>query len=60
MEKAKAMLASWGRSYLAAALAVYMAGGTFQQMLMGGVAAVVPVVLRWLNSDDQEFGIGSK
>ena len=54
------MLASWGRSYLAAALAVYMAGGTFQQMLMGGVAAVVPVVLRWVNSDDKEFGIGSK
>ena len=60
MKKTKAMLASWGSSYLAAALAVYMAGGTFQQMLMGGVAAVVPVVLRWLNSDDKEFGIGSK
>jgi len=60
MKKSKAMLASWGRSYLAAALAVYMAGGTFQQMLMGGVAAVLPVLLRWLNSDDQEFGIGSK
>ena len=60
MKKTKAMLASWGRSYLAAALAVYMAGGTFQQMLMGGVATVVPVVLRWVNSDDKEFGIGSK
>jgi hypothetical protein len=60
MDKVKAMLASWGRSYLAAALAVYMAGGTFQQMLMGGVAAVLPVLLRWLNSDDQEFGLGSK
>lgn len=60
MDKVKAMLASWARSYLAAALAVYMAGGSFQQMLMGGVAAVVPVVLRWLNSDDKEFGIGSK
>ena len=60
MKKTKAMLASWGRSYLAAALAVYMAGGTFQQMLMGGVAAVLPVLLRWLNSDDQEFGVGSK
>ena len=60
MKKTKAMLASWGRSYLASALAVYMAGGTFQQMLMGGVAAVVPVVLRWVNSDDKEFGLGSK
>jgi len=56
MEKTKAMLASWGRSYLAAALAVYMAGGTPQQMLMGGVAAVVPVIVRWLNPNDKAFG----
>jgi hypothetical protein len=49
MDQAKAMLASWLRSYLAAALAVYMAGGDIKQMAMGGVAAVVPVILRWLN-----------
>jgi hypothetical protein len=39
MEQAKAIAASWGRSYLAAALAVYMAGGDFKAMAMGGVAA---------------------
>ena len=56
MNQFKAMAASWGRSYIAAALAVYMAGGSLQQMAMGGVAAVVPVILRWLNPADKAFG----
>ena len=60
MEQAKAIAASWGRSYIAAALAVYMAGGTLQQMAMGGVAAVVPVILRWLNPADHAFGSSGK
>ena len=60
MEKAKAMLASWSRSFLAAALAVYMAGGSLNEMLMGGVAAVLPVILRFVNPEDKEFGVGSK
>ena len=55
MDQAKAIAASWGRSYIAAALAVYMAGGSLQQMAMGGVAAVVPVILRWLNPADKAF-----
>jgi hypothetical protein len=59
MEKAKAMLASWSRSFLAAALAVYMAGGSLNEMLMGGVAAVLPVILRFVNPDDKSFGVGS-
>lgn len=56
----KAMLASWSRSFLAAALAVYMAGGSLNEMLMGGVAAVLPVILRFVNPDDKSFGVGSK
>ena len=59
MEKIKAMLASWSRSFLAAALAVYMAGGSLNEMLMGGVAAVLPVILRFVNPDDKSFGVGS-
>ena len=55
MDQAKAMAASWGRSYIAAALAVYMAGGDIQAMAMGGVAAIVPVILRWLNPADKAF-----
>jgi hypothetical protein len=60
MNELKAMAASWGRSYIAAALAVYMAGGSLQQMAMGGVAAVVPVILRWLNPADTAFGSTGK
>jgi hypothetical protein len=59
MKKMKAMLASWSRSFLAAALAVYMAGGSLNEMLMGGVAAVLPVILRFVNPDDKSFGVGS-
>jgi hypothetical protein len=60
MDQFKAMAASWGRSYIAAALAVYMAGGSIEQMAMGGVAAVVPVILRWLNPTDKAFGSTGK
>jgi len=60
MNQAKAIAASWARSYIAAALAVYMAGGSLQQMAMGGVAALVPVILRWLNPADHAFGSSGK
>jgi hypothetical protein len=60
MDQFKAMAASWGRSYIAAALAVYMAGGDIQAMAMGGVAAVVPVILRFLNPADKSFGSTGK
>jgi hypothetical protein len=60
MNELKAIAASWGRSYIAAALAVYMAGGDFKAMAMGGFAAVVPVVLRWLNPADTAFGSTGK
>ncbi|CAB4163110.1 hypothetical protein UFOVP805_21 [uncultured Caudovirales phage] len=60
MKHAKELLASWLRSYLAAALAVFMAGGTIKQMALGGVAAIAPVVIRWLNPDDKAFGVNAK
>jgi hypothetical protein len=60
MNQAKAIAASWARSYIAAALAVYMAGGDWKQIAMGGVAAVVPVILRWLNPADKAFGSTGK
>jgi len=53
MDKAKAVIASWARSFMAAALALYMAGVTDPKTLaMGGVAAIAPVILRWLNPND--------
>ena len=57
MDKLKPLVASWLRSYIAAALAVYMAGGDLQAMAMGGVAAVVPVLIRYLNPSDAAFGV---
>jgi hypothetical protein len=61
MDKAKALIASWARSFMAAALALYMAGETDPKTLaMAGVAAVVPVILRWLNPNDNAFGLQGK
>jgi hypothetical protein len=61
MEQAKSLAASWGRSFLAAALALYMAGITDPKTLaMAGVAAVAPVILRWLNPSDASFGVNKK
>ena len=53
----KAMLASYARSFIAASLAVYMAGVTDPKaILSAGIAAVVPVLMRWLNPNDQVYG----
>jgi hypothetical protein len=61
MEKSKALLASWGRSFLAASLAVYMAGVTDPKaIVMAGLAAVLPVLLRYLNPADKSFGLTGK
>ena len=61
MVEAKAVIASWARSFMAAALALYMAGVTDPKTLaMGGVAAIAPVVLRWLNQQDKSFGLTGK
>ena len=61
MDKAKALAASWARSFMTAALALYLAGVTDPKTLaMGGVAAVAPVILRWLNPNDKSFGLTGK
>jgi hypothetical protein len=60
-EANKKMLASWGRSFGAAALALYMTGNTDPKALLSaGVAAVAPVALRYLNPKDLAFGKNSK
>ena len=61
MKEAKALGASWARSFMAAALALYMAGETDPKKLgMAGLAAVAPVILRWLNPNDAAFGSKGK
>jgi hypothetical protein len=57
MNELKPMLASYARSFIAASLAVYMAGVTDPKaILSAGVAAVVPVLMRWLNPKDTVYG----
>jgi hypothetical protein len=57
----KALLASYARSFLAAALTLYLAGETDPaKLLAAGIAAVLPPLLRWLNPHDQAFGRGIK
>jgi hypothetical protein len=58
MKNAKAMAASWARSFLAASVACYLAGVTDpKQLLNAGLAALLPVILRWLNPKDSTFGL---
>lgn len=58
-EENKKMLASYARSCVAAGLAVYMTGNTNPKDIgAAALAAVVPVILRWLNPSDPAFGRG--
>jgi len=58
MNQAKAMLASWARSSVAGALAVYMTGNTNpKDLAMGLIAGLVPVLARWCNPNDKVFGL---
>ena len=60
MKNLKPILASWGRSFLAASVACYLAGVTDPAALLNaGVAAVLPVLLRWLNPSDTAYGRSS-
>jgi len=55
--KTKAMLASYARSFLGASIAVYMTGNQSpRDILAAGAAALVPVLLRWVNANDPAFG----
>ena len=53
----KAMLASYLRSMIAAAAAVYLTGNTDpMDLVRAAIAAIIPVVLRWANPNDPAFG----
>jgi len=56
-ETTKALLASYGRSVLGAALALYMSGVTDPKTLAYSLlAALAPVALRAVNPNDTAFG----
>jgi hypothetical protein len=61
----KAVLASWGRSFLAAVVSQIIVlgdsvldlnGDGVRALAAAGLAAVLPVILRWLNPNDNAFG----
>jgi len=57
MSNYKAIAASYGRSFLAATIACYLAGVTDPKALLAsGLAAILPPLLRWLNPQDGTFG----
>ena len=57
MEQAKAIAASWARSFLAAGIATYLAVGCDATAIVNAaLAASLPVILRWLNPNDPAFG----
>jgi hypothetical protein len=61
MKEIKALAASWARSFMAASIAVYMAGVTDPKAIAtAGLAAILPVVLRYLNPKDSAFGLQGK
>jgi len=58
-KQTKAMLASYARSAVAAAVAVYSTGNTnWQDWIKAAVAALIPVVMRWANPNDPAYGRG--
>lgn len=62
MRQTVEMLLSWGRVFAAASLAVWMHTGAFNldAMWQAGVAAVLPVIIRYLDKNDPVYGRGSK
>jgi len=54
------MILSWSRVFLAASLAVWYASGVFDfdAMWKAGIAACLPVIIRYLDSADKVYGRG--
>lgn len=55
-EQNKALIASYGRSVLGAAVAVYVSTGDVKMAANALWAAALPVILRYLNPKDTAFG----
>ena len=57
----KALLASYGRSMLAAVVALAVTGNTDPgALLAAAIGAVCPTALRYFNPKDMKFGRGSR
>jgi hypothetical protein len=59
-KQTKAMLASYARSVIAAVAAVIATGNTDpQDLAKAAAAALLPVIMRWANPNDQAYGRGN-
>lgn len=48
---------SWAKVFVAAVIAVYMAGGRdWQDLLNAGLVSVLPLIYTWLDPHDARFG----
>lgn len=54
--KQKAMLSSYARALVAAALPVWVATGDWQMTLHALWAAAIPPIMRWANPQDKVIG----
>ena len=60
-EKIKAIVATYLRAAIASVLALYLAGTSdLKTLALAGVAAVAGPVLKALDPNSSEFGVGSK
>ena len=60
-EKIKAIIATYLRAAVASVLALYLAGTSdLKTLALAGVAAVAGPVLKALDPNSSEFGVGSK
>ena len=60
-EKIKAIVATYLRAAVASVLALYLAGTSdLKTLALAGVAAVAGPVLKALDTNSSEFGVGSK
>ena len=60
-KKLQAMLASYGRSFIAAATAVYATGNhDVKSLIIAALASTLPVAIRAINPKDPAFGVVSK
>lgn len=60
LKKAQTVLGTWARAFTAAVLASYLSGYNDPKYLLNaGLAAILPVILRWLNPNDA-FPVANK
>lgn len=57
LEQILAAAGTYGRAFLSAVLALYMTGNTNpSDLVKGGIAAIAPVILKALNTNESAFG----